>query len=330
MIKKVVALVVLVVVASLSVAGCQNYTSPSPTPTPTASSGTANAFLERFANQYKNDRLNGDQGGITHHTIDITEPRNDSVSIDERWVDQDGVSCGHHIIVSDCGSVSDATYRFTLMTAGQDLKDDGHGFLWGADTYNEVTGHAPQVEYMLSNESYVYLQYDQYYLGLTMMCPAPADLQQPGKIPAATSATPTLVASTPTTDYSRYFDTWFGSGNAIMMRPFTKSTNERGNDFYTGVMRNSSLSERYAVTVVVELTKSKDQAKLLYDQTVAQKQNEGFVARPDWIAQVKGEFPYLAEDWEGQQYSSEQTISVSYHYDSYPSSWLFCTQAGSQ
>jgi hypothetical protein len=200
--KKIAVIVALLMIAALSVAGCTSSIN-TPAANSTAALSAHNAFLEKFAVQYKNDRLGGDQGGITRHTIDITWPSGDNktVNLDEGWLNQSGFHCGHHIIITDCGGVKNATDNFTSMTAGQDLKDDGHGFLWGVDSYKEVTGHAPKVEYMLSNESYIYLQYDQYYLGLTVQCPTPAMLQQPGITPTSTSTSTPLrssVVPTPT------------------------------------------------------------------------------------------------------------------------------------
>jgi hypothetical protein len=59
------------------------------------------------------------------------------------------------------------------------------------------------------------------------------------------SPSPTAAATSPTpaanADYSSYFGTAWTSGNAIVMQPFTKGTNERGNDVYKGVTRNASL-----------------------------------------------------------------------------------------
>jgi thiol-disulfide isomerase/thioredoxin len=138
--------------------------------------------------------------------------------------------------------------------------------------------------------------------------------------PQATVAKPTLSA-----DYSSYFDKLWESGIAIVDRPFTKSTNMRGNDVYKGMTRNASLPESMKTTTVVELTKSQAEAKQLYDQTVAQKTNEGFTLRPDWVADTKASYPNLIEYWAGGYYGRQ--FFISYSYDSYVASWLFVTQA---
>ncbi len=128
----------------------------------------------------------------------------------------------------------------------------------------------------------------------------------------------------PSADYSSYFTTDFENGNSTVTQPFTKSTNERGDDVYTGITRNPSGTPW---TTIVELTKSQTDAKQLYDQTVAQKQSEGFVLRSDWVATAKAQNPSITEVWEGQQYSSGLGCYAEYEYDSHVASWLFVTEA---
>ena len=139
---------------------------------------------------------------------------------------------------------------------------------------------------------------------------------------------PTVITPTPPPDYSSYFDQSFESGTSIMDRPFTKSINSRGNEVYKGVVRNASLPKDRGMTTVVELTTSKAQAKLLYDQTVAQKIKEGFTPRYDWIAQDKAAWPWVTEDWTGQLYGNGQQFGVRYLYSSELLSWELITQAG--
>jgi hypothetical protein len=78
---------------------------------------------------------------------------------------------------------------------------------------------------------------------------------------------------------------------------------------------------------MVELTKSQAGAKQLYDQTVAQKQSEGFVLRSDLVAHAKVQSPFLTEAWEGQQSNSGLFFSAQYYYESYVGSWVFLTEA---
>lgn len=114
-----------------------------------------------------------------------------------------------------------------------------------------------------------------------------------------------------------------------MTQPFTKSTNDRGDDVYKGIARNSSLPESAGMTIVAELTNSQDAAMSLYNQTVAQKINEGFSARPDYAAAYKAEFPYVTEVWVGVSQQTGQQFYVLYYYDSNVSpSWVFTTEAG--
>jgi hypothetical protein len=149
-------------------------------------------------------------------------------------------------------------------------------------------------------------------------------------LPSTSSATPTPTSTpTPPADYSSYFNTAFTSGNSIMVQPFTKGTNDRGDAVYEGVGRNSSLPESSDMTIVIELTQSQAEAKQLYDQTVAQKTNEGFTLQPAWVAGDKAESPYITEVWVGQQSVSGQEFVVMYYNNANVSpSWLFVTQAG--
>jgi hypothetical protein len=117
----------------------------------------------------------------------------------------------------------------------------------------------------------------------------------------------------PPADLSSYFNTQYESGNAIMTRAFTKSTSERGNDVYKGVARNATTPETNTWTIVIELTTSKAEAKQLYDQTVAQKINEGYTIQPDRIALEKAEEPFLTEVWVGlKSLPKAFTLSVAY------------------
>jgi predicted small secreted protein len=132
-----------------------------------------------------------------------------------------------------------------------------------------------------------------------------------------------------TTDYSSYFNKFYTGGNAIVTQPFTKSTNDRGDDVYKGVARNSSEPESAQYTIVAELTNSQDAAKSLYNQTVAQKINEGFTSLPDYAAAFKAEFPSITEVWFGQSQQTGQGFYVIYYNDANVSpSWVFTTEAG--
>jgi hypothetical protein len=98
----------------------------------------------------------------------------------------------------------------------------------------------------------------------------------------------------------------------------------RGNDVYKGITMNSSNPAGTKMTTVIELTKSETEAKSLYDQTVAQKTNEGYT--PGNIAYVKAEFPYFTEIWFGNY--GYGTFMTGYYNNSQTSSWLFETEAG--
>jgi len=149
--------------------------------------------------------------------------------------------------------------------------------------------------------------------------PTPATPITPSAQP---TATPTAI---PAVDYSSYFDTNFVNAHATVIQPFTKSTNERGDSVYAGITHNPSVS--YTMTTVIELTKSQAEAKQLYDPTVAQALNQGFVLRSDWAAQMKANYPGVSEVWDGQQSSTGLEFSVQYYYDAHVASWLVVTEA---
>jgi hypothetical protein len=81
------------------------------------------------------------------------------------------------------------------------------------------------------------------------------------------------------------------------------------------------------VTTLVELTKSQAEAKQMCDQTIAQKQSEGFVLRSDWVAQERAQDPNVAELWISQHSSTGLQFTVEYEYNSHVASWLFITEA---
>jgi hypothetical protein len=150
----------------------------------------------------------------------------------------------------------------------------------------------------------------------------------------SSSPTPTAPTTTPTAtptanaDYSSYYTThWQGAGG-IVTQPFTKAVNVRGNDIYTGSVKNATLSSAVPVTYVMEHTKSEAQSKQVYDNYVAAKLNEGFSLRSDWVAQWKAE-PNISYSglWIGQ--NGPQQFYVFYRYNSEVSSWVVTTEAGS-
>jgi hypothetical protein len=156
-------------------------------------------------------------------------------------------------------------------------------------------------------------------------------------VPSTSSPTPTATPTpTPTStpipapvDYSSSFNKNFEGAGAIMERPFTKSTNQRGNDVYKGITRNTALAESSKMTTVVELTKSQAEAKQLYDQTIAQKLSEGFIVNHAWIAQAKAADPGQTDIWAGSS-SAGQQFYAAYGYISYVYSWTFMTESGTK
>ncbi|MGZ4881462.1 MAG: hypothetical protein ACXV7G_10425 [Halobacteriota archaeon] len=156
----------------------------------------------------------------------------------------------------------------------------------------------------------------------------------PSGTSSSSSPTPTADATiyqtTPTpkpvSDYSSLIGESFGGGLYVIERPFTKSINYRGDDVYTGVVRRTDRSQGQGFTCVVELVKTKDEAKRLFDQVVAKKQSDGFTYRSDWVAQYKSEEGTMKpnEDWAGS--SGYQQVNVFYQYQPVVGSWTVTTQ----
>jgi hypothetical protein len=137
--------------------------------------------------------------------------------------------------------------------------------------------------------------------------------------PSYSSPTPTVKPTT--ADYSSYFTSAFTGGGYVVAQPFVKSTNDRGNDVYQGIIKNTSSGFQYKS--VIELTQSSSDAKQLFDQTVAQKTNEGFVNQPDWVAFYRARYPDYTDVWIGKQ--GGQYVNIYSYYDSGASSWLVRT-----
>jgi hypothetical protein len=144
----------------------------------------------------------------------------------------------------------------------------------------------------------------------------------------SSSPTPTAPTATPTAnaDYSSYYNTYWQGSGGVVTQPFTKATNVRGNDIYTGILKNATLSNAPAMTYVMELTKSEAQSKQVYDNYIAAKLNEGFTVRSDWVAQWKAEPNDYKDIWIGQ--NGLQQFYVMYRYNSNVGSWEVTTEAG--
>ncbi|MGZ4864866.1 MAG: hypothetical protein ACXV7G_09655 [Halobacteriota archaeon] len=152
--------------------------------------------------------------------------------------------------------------------------------------------------------------------------------------PTTESASPVAQASNTATqaqnsDLSSYFSqTYFGSGGTtIIEKPFTKSVSYRGNDVYTGVVRRTDRPIGAGFTAVIELAKTKADAKKLFNSAVTKAQGEGYTYRPDWVAQLQNEEDATPanEMWCGSYGHYDKT--VYYEYDSAANSWLVVTES---
>jgi hypothetical protein len=307
--KSITAITVLsLVVASLLVVGCITPTDNTTT-NQTASAGTAthDALLERYLATSKNVSY-GDKN-LSVRAWNLTWVNGTSAHLQRTLFDKvTNLTLNYEDTLSVFRTPQNATNYFnainkTASTVANTVYPSG-----GA--YQKATDHAPQ-----SYKDYIWSEGSQ-------------NLSE-SKIHNISQLDNIVIEGiiTRSADLSSYFDKAFEAGNAIIERPFTQSTNERGNDVYKGVGRNASLSEHASMTTVVELAKSKAEAKQLYDQTLAQKVGEGFTVNPNWIAQAKAQlFSYVTDFWTGQNYSTGQQVTVFYYYNSEITSWVLVTE----
>jgi hypothetical protein len=164
--KKAAAVIVLFAVASLCIAGC---TSPTAAP-------TTQSFLERWANQYKTDALNGNKSGMNDHIVAINNDQYDKraqqIFISDSWSNDNGVMQGLGVEIQKYANATAATNDYKLLTNRSPNDGASYGIWWGLNEYVSLAGHQPTVKQMYvthskgSNQygSLVYLQYDNYLI----------------------------------------------------------------------------------------------------------------------------------------------------------------------
>ena len=151
-------------------------------------------------------------------------------------------------------------------------------------------------------------------------------------LPSTSSPTTTSTTTSTTTktsaDYSSALTELYKSYNLTMVQPFKKSTNARGNDVYTGVGRNATVPGSSNVTIIIEKTKSKAEAKNVYNATVAAKLKEGYKANSTHAAAYKATSAY-EEVWVGNY--SAKWFMCNYGQKSDPAlilhSWTFSQES---
>jgi thiol-disulfide isomerase/thioredoxin len=135
------------------------------------------------------------------------------------------------------------------------------------------------------------------------------------------SLNPTATVAPPT-DYSNYYN--YNSSywmNNVIVTPFYRTTSADGNDLYVGVVRN--YSQQSVRTLTLELCTSKAQAAVIYQTTVTDATNMGYVARADNGASLYPVAPLGA--WQGDYGLSFK--SVAYYQDPHVGNvWVVETQ----
>jgi len=126
-----------------------------------------------------------------------------------------------------------------------------------------------------------------------------------------------------TTDYSSYYNSYF-SGTSVSVTPFYKTTSATGNDLYIGVVRNLSSPQSMPNTITFEFATSQAQAAQLYQSTVANATQNGFVTnQTDNGASLYPATPVAA--WQGD--SSLAYRGCGYYQDpSVGNAWVVETQ----
>jgi thiol-disulfide isomerase/thioredoxin len=131
------------------------------------------------------------------------------------------------------------------------------------------------------------------------------------------SLNPTATVATP--DYSSHYDTAYSTYNVIVT-PFSLTTSANGNDLYVGVDRN--FSQQSANTITFELCTSEAQAAQIYQKTVTDATNAGYVAR----ATVPSGFSAPAvQAWQGD-YGYKYKMVAYYQDPSVGNAWVVETQ----
>jgi Flp pilus assembly protein TadG len=108
----------------------------------------------------------------------------------------------------------------------------------------------------------------------------------------------------------------------------------RGNDVYRGVIRNASQPGSKSVTIVIELTKSKDEAKQSYDKAVAEQTSAGYVfdsaGTANFKAFEKSANVDIGEAWFGVDSAGHSFLCATENDPQVGTfgTWLFITQAG--
>ncbi|MGZ4865561.1 MAG: hypothetical protein ACXV39_13195 [Halobacteriota archaeon] len=140
--------------------------------------------------------------------------------------------------------------------------------------------------------------------GCTSSAPNANDANAPFTSPAQTM--------TPRPDFTAYYERPVIYPNDNTKPPyhwqFTRSTNARGNDVYTTVDGNS--------TITYELAKTKAESQQIFNKTVADKQKNGFTIDPKPLNHTVA--------WAGER--GVQYFRIAYGYNPEVSSWEVNTE----
>jgi len=215
------------------------------------------------------------------------------------YISYSNVTVTHFKTIDDATKFVDSKkmgYRFLNFSAPE------HPFNY--TMYERVTGHKPSIHPIYTNEQVGYSK----------------TIAQEDTIVKCSEDRNSF------SDLSKYYDNQFGSGppghKFVIEKSFSKSTNERGNDVYIGVIRNETLPKNFAITVIVELTKSETQAKQLYADSVTKKAIEGYSPQLDFVRNWGG----YNDIWDGFNPQGNEFLAM-YEYSNYTESWEFTIES---
>jgi len=146
------AIIVLVMIASLFVAGCTNTTSPSPSPTPTPTPTSLKAFVAAYHARFEQEKN-------VNHGLFVFEQWN------ETWINDTAMNVHYRFGEngSTVGQYNDTIQRFaTIADASEFVKSKCAGWRQNSDSkylnlfiesddFNHTTGRDPTVSFYCNN-----------------------------------------------------------------------------------------------------------------------------------------------------------------------------------
>jgi hypothetical protein len=131
---------------------------------------------------------------------------------------------------------------------------------------------------------------------------------------ASSSVAGCTIGNHEATDYSGFYNNkaW---PDRVIVKPFYKTTSDRGNDVYVGVFENAT--KQYSTTTELEHVKSQNEAARVYRDIVAGAISNGYVTRSDTTPTG---WPNPVERWGGNK--GFNYLYVTYYNSPDVKSWV--------